>query len=452
MNRINILLLLLILSGQIYGITFTGGSLEIQYLSHYGTATNLTDVSELYQEFQINIQGKPNRCLEIRSALKTPWLPVNEINNIDLINWFIQVRYKPYYFLVFQLGDVRVNYSPYTIYTEKWQDNLFKGLMAEITLENLYIHSFIGFHSENTNYIPFQDMRLKSDIGYIYQYYNHNGIIKEQPSIWGGLYFQYSWFDNYKLKLIYAHENYRLDKPDYGYYYFYNNIYQSKINFAFFKWLKLNGMGAVYAQNYKAYNGDWDYYGAGKHRLVFDYSQLEFYPAYECGCILKNPLYKKNYIWGTEISVFYRFIEKEYNPVHMDNGTWEEDRGEDFLNNVYSDRKGFIYRVVQPLYSVLNMGVEHRDFKNIKETSSHWDSRIFIDFHSISDVVDMLLLYRVQKLKRDTFNDGSIQLNGIYANLQFNFNKQWNAGLIYTENKNDIKSYNELIVKLKYRF
>lgn len=418
----------------VFAITFTGGYIETEFLAHYGNVSNLGTENLLFQEVRINIHGSPNRFLEIESAFKTSWQPVHNMTNFNILNWIIQVRYKPYYFLTFGVGNVKVDYSQYTIHTEEWQDNIFKGLMAEINYGRFYLHSFVGFHTEATNSIPFQDKEFKTDIGYIYEYYDSNEVLNEQPAIWGGILLRYSWQKNAHFKFIYVHENYRIDKPDYGYYFFYNNIYQTILNFSPIDWCNLKSMFAIYAQDYDAYNGAWDYYGGGKHRLFFDYSELSFYPAYEFGGNLKNPLL------GTEVGIYYRYIDKGFNPVHIDNGRWEENRGEDFLDNVYSDTKGFIYQIIQPLYPVLNIGIEYQDFEKIR------DGRIFANFNSLFNLIDMLLLYRT---KASVSED---KLSGLYIKIESKVTEDWRAVLIYTENKDDIKDYNEFLLNLRYNF
>lgn len=451
-RKTGLILLILLIPGVLFCVHFSGGSLELFFLSHYGTSTNRADESNVYQELHIGIEGDANRYLKIRSALQTPWMPIHQIEQFDLINWYIQVQYKPYYFLLVQVGDVRVNYSPYTIHTEDYQDNIFKGLMVEYQKKDVYIHSFIGFHSENTNRLAFQDTQYKSDLGYIYRYYDHNGVINEEAAIWGGFFLNYNWQKKNDIRLIYAHENYRLDKSGYGYYFFQNNIFSSECYLNILDWINLKGLYSYYGQSYKAYNGSWDYFGSGKHRLILDYAQLKFYPAYEYGGMITNPLYKKHIVLGTQIGCYYRYIHDQYTPVHMDNGQWQENRGENFLDNIKNNTKGMIYKMIQPLYPILQVGAEYRDFSGVNNNTKHWDSRIFAQFDSLLKVADLLVLYRIQRSKHMTFTGDHHHLDGMYINLSINIVKHWQAGAVFTENKDDVKGYNEFIARVKYYF
>lgn len=447
--QILFLFILVRFSVGVYAITFTGGYIETLFLSHYGNTTNvLPEENNLYQEIRINIIGHPNRNLEIRSVFKTYWLPLNKFYNFDIMNWVILVKYIPYYFLTFGVGDIKVDYSPYTIHTEEWQDNIFRGLMLEIELKDLYIHSFVGFHTESTNPVVFQGQYYKSNLGFIVERY-YNNVSKEYPTIWGGFFFKYKWNNESDVRLIYAHENYMIDKSGYGYYFFYNNIYQAEINFSATDFLLLNSMYAVYAQNYRAYCGAWDYYGPGKHRLILDYSQLRFFPAYKFGGFIKIP-------FGLKIGIYYRYIDKEYTPVHMDNDVWNfwsnEHRGQNFLDNVYSDTKGMIYSFIYPVYKKVEIGAEHRDFENIDETVDDKDTRIFVRFNSLFEMANIQLLYRIHKGSAKYIDYPIMDLKGFYINAEIKFNEQWSTAFIYRENMYFRKGYNELILKLKFNF
>lgn len=452
---------LLLITGNLKAVTFTGGYIETEFLSHFGPgATNSNPAGTwLYQQLYFGFEGQATKSLEIKTALQTTWAsiaPVNQLRtatlNTILNNVIIQAIYKPLPYLTLQLGDVRVNYSPYTIHTEEWEEDMFKGLMLEIKQDNFYLHSFIGFHAQATNDLMFQGQNFKSDLGYNYAFYNQEDVLVEWAAIWGGLMANYQFTKEDNIKFIYVHENYRLDNPGYGYYFFFNNIFQAELNYNPVDFLKLSGLYALYGRDYDAYAGQWNFFGQGKHLITLDYSQNNFYPAYEFGGIVTNPLVKNNYLWGTQLGIYYRYVDAQYNPVHMFNGRWDEDRGEDFLNYIFNDVKGPIIKFIQPLYPTLDFGIEYRDFENNIGTTDHQDARIYFKFKSIFKRINLLLLYRLQKLENATFSEGGNQLDGLYVNLDFDILSKLKSTIIYTENRNDIQGFNEFLWQLQYNF
>jgi hypothetical protein len=386
-----------------------------------------------YQVFRLYLAGWTFSKIYLKSIISTKYLPLNKFYDIETLVWFISLKYAYLNNADFSIGNQRLNFSPYILHSEEWQDNFLRAIYFNYKNEILNFVGFIGCHTEWTNSKYFKNKLVKINAGFI-SYHYVNGVKSEGPSIWAGTKFDYKNL----FSFIYLHENYSYDRAGYGYYIFNNDIFGSYFNIYQLKFLKFTIFYSLMLKKYDAYRGYWNYYGEGKHRLFLDYSEIKNYPAYEVKTeFVKND--EKNLIKNFNIKLILRNIDKNYNPLHMDTPTFDENRGEDDLENLYPGMKGYIVNFVKPVLKNFKIGYEYREFDEFKE------NRI------ITQILFFKIVYRIPKIKDSNFAT-PVNLNGFYITGEINLKNNLKIFLKYVENRYFIKNRNEFLARLNYVF
>ncbi len=373
-----------------------------------------------------------------------------ETNNIKILVWKIDIYYYPKNNLYIGIGDRYLNYSPFVLYSEKWNDNSFKGLFVNYFSRRykLQLDGFVGLHSEDTNKMKFNGEYLKTDIGYINKYFI-NKIQTESPSIWGALKIEKKWTSFYSNKIVYVYENYSLEKQHSlfnSYYFFYNNIFQSDFIFNYKK-INFTISPILMIKSYYKYNGYGDYYGTGKHKLMLDYTEKKnIFSGYIKLSFSK--LYNLFLLNGFHF-IEYRYMEKDFIPVYMDNGRIKENRGEDFLNNILIEEKGYILHSETPLFNKNIVGYEYYYFISTLNLKKYYEQRYFTKLNILHSNL-LILFYHKNGFLSDFGNISNLQ--GFALNLSVNISNYFILKVIYTENKWNIKNNNILELKTTFYF
>jgi hypothetical protein len=452
-----ILFPLLFLAGEVSALSIDGGSYQVIITADKDMSKKTADTYLFMHEARLFINGSPNSSLEIKNEIKSSWLPdlkgspTSDVSLFDLIAWKTVLYFKTSSQFQIGFGNVFVNYSPYVFHAEEWQDAFFKGVFGQINEEKFSLHVFLGFHSESqkTN-VVLMAPGIKN-LGFFYNQRNFHNTVVQQPTLWGGFNASYDVSDRLALKLIAGHESYSITSEPGDYFFYANEIIQPEILWSPVSWFGCHLSVSGYFQSYQAYYGMWDYFGPGKHFMVLDYTSRNFYPAGEGSIDLRNPLFKVPAL-ATTARILYRYIDKNYQPVHMDNGAWDENRGEDFMDFLAVDRKGWIFSLSQPLFKVLAIGGEARFFKSIDDKISQEDYRANIRCESLFQFLNLSLILRSQSLTGAAFKDGSGNLLSAYLKAGIKDIGKWEGQAIVSLNDRDKKDIDQIQLIAKFYF
>jgi len=439
------ILLLLLLSNRLSSFNIKDGATEF-YINN--SNNNFTYIHYL----RLNFELQPYEKVKIQFSIGNKLEEFKSLDNIKVIVWKIVLLYYFKYNLYIGIGDRYINYSPYTIHLEEWNDNIFKGIFVHYKSDryNLYFDGFVGLHSEETNRIKFEGEYLKTDVGFINKYYIDK-IQTESPTIWGGFKISKSWNRYFKNDLIYIRENYSLEKPVVGfisYYFFNNDIYQPSFYFNYNNKLFFDIIPILMIKKFTKYNGAGDYYGEGKHKLEIDYEKKEFVPAGEISFVIRN-IYNY-FLLNGKYTFTYRYIDEDYNPVHIDDGRLAENRGEDFLNDLLIGEKGYIINAEIPILKNHFWGIEYQAFINTFNQKKYFEKRYFLKQMIINKVNLLLMLQN----KNGYLNEyGNINnLTGFIIILKGEISKNFYLQFQYIENKDNIKNNNIVLLKSVIKF
>jgi len=410
------------------------------------------DDYDFSQYLRLNFDFYPSDKIRIYFALGNKLEHFNSLENIKAVVWAINLSYYYKFNVYAGIGDRLIDYSPYTIHMEDWNDNVFKGLFLHFESKRYEIEmdGFIGLHAEETNSIRFEGVSLKADAGFINKYFI-NRIQTETPTIWGAFRLARSWSDHVSSELIYVRENYILEKSVTGfitYYVFDNNLAEIPFHIRFHERILLDLSGAAMIKNYTKYNGAGNYYGQGKHKLEKDYENSLLAYASEVKLRLNGLvpviLLNGNYTFTG------RYIEQEYNPVHMDDGRLEESRGEDFLDDLYPGEKGFIVAGEWPFIPGNFIGFEYQRFLHTVHQKLYQEKRYFIKQFFTKDISLMFLLYNKIGYLDTTGNIDD--LTGFIVRSEAMISSYLSFNLWFVEHRDNIKGNNTLFFETLFKF
>ncbi|MDD5066723.1 MAG: hypothetical protein PHF84_06710 [bacterium] len=445
---IHIFILPLILAGELSAFTWKDGHVSLE-------GRDVNNRIGLYQEFRMNFEMMPNENVKVLFSAGDYVRRLEEADDIDDIRflfWTADLIFVYKKDIYIGIGDRYLNYSPYTIRMEPWNDNIFRGLFVRYASDRygLEFDGFLGLHAESTNRIKFNGEYLRTDIGFQNKYYI-NKIQTEIPTIWGAFSLTETWNGHFRTRLIYVRENYSQERPVTGfitYYFFNNHIFQTIFSYDWEKKISLEMQPALMIRNYSKYNGFGDYYGSGKHKLVMDYESSALVPSGEVklsmNSLLPYPLLSGSF------SAAYRYVDERYNPVHMDDGRLSEDRGEDFLDDILLGEKGVILNTEQPVLKDHFWGVEYREFVNILEQKRYFERRYF--FRQVLN--DRFSLLGMFFDKSGYLSDqGTLpDINGLIVRLEGPVLEDLNVQLWLVENTGNVMNKNEVFIKVLFSF
>lgn len=404
---------------------------------YFSNLNFLLDYEKLKVDFSIASEGDPLAYLKNPSDMKA-------------VTWAISFRYCPKYGLYVGVGDRYINYSPFVLHLEEWENNVFKGLFVNYRNDRfkLAFDGFLGLHAEDTYPVRFEGEYLKTDIGFINKYYI-NRIKTEFPSIWGCFKFEKSWGQSLILHFIFLHENYCLEKRFdvfNSYYFFKNYIFELLVGYKT-KNFHFGFCPLFMIKNYSKYNGYGDFYGPGLHKLVFDYYNTAYIPSGEltlgAGRFLNFP------VLNSWMELIFRYMEKGFIPVHADNARIKYNRGENFLDDVFTEEKGFILKFEQPLFLNIKTGIDYSYFVSTVSGKQFVQTRYFLKGTPFLGLVFFVAFCSEEGFLEDYGEVGN--LKGIIANLEFSPLKWLVVKLWFVQNKWHIKNNNELMIKINLR-
>ncbi|MBN1897954.1 MAG: hypothetical protein JW827_04185 [Spirochaetes bacterium] len=448
MRIVKNLFIIILLTSSLYSFGVRDGSFEF-YLDNDNDAKY--DYN-FYQYLKINFDILPYEKIRIFFSIGNKLQPFKDEDSIKVLLWSANLTYYFKNDIYIGIGDRFINYSPYTIHLEEWNDNVFKGLFFHYESQryNVDFDGFVGLHSEETNRIKYNGEYLRTDAGFINKYYIDR-IQTESPTIWGGFKLKKIWNDFFDTELIYVRENYSLERPvtDFISYYFFNNdIFQLACDFEYKKKIFLNLMPAIMNKSFIKYNGAGDFYGEGRHKLQKDYERSVVEKAGEARLVIHD-LYDF-YLLNGKFSFMYRYIEEEFNPVHMDNGRLAEGRGENFLDDLLVGEKGFIINAEIPLLESHFWGVEFQEYNHIRNDKKYLDKRYYIKQNFTEDF-NLLFMLRSQQGYLD--EHGMINdLQGLVIRLDGKLMRYFNLQLWFVEHMSYQKNNNEILLKGVLKF
>ncbi len=429
MKRIFIFITLLIILFPAVCFTFNIDRGEIEFYIN-----NISRIN-YYEHLKIDFNIHPFEKIKINFSIANRLKNFTSVTDIQVLVWKIGINYQPKYNMSIGIGDKYLNYSQYILHSEKWNDNSFKGLFFHY-FNNRYeikLDGFLGLHAQDTNRIKFNGEYLKTDIGFINKYYI-NKIQTETPSIWGVFKITKKIGDYLNNEFIYLSESYTLEKAFTGfssYYFFYNNIFQNSIFLKYRKKLCLGFIPILMMKNYEKYNGAGDYYGEGKHKLVFDYKETENIFSGEVSICFNNLVDAP--VLNSALSIKYRYMETGFNPAFMDNGRIKEDRCENFLNDILQEEKGFIINIEIPVIINTYWGINYQSFRNTVNDRMYTEKRYFLR-HNITSSSYFSVMYYFKNGYLSEY--GNIDnMNGLIFGIDGNITEYLKLGISYAENK-----------------
>ncbi len=363
------------------------------------------------------------------------------VSNFKVIVWKISLFYFPGYGVYAGIGDRYLNYSKFLLHLEEWEDNVFKGFFVNYTnvRYNFSFDGFIGLHAEDTNRMRFNGEYLKTDIGFINKYYV-NRIKTESPSIWGCFKIFKPVNNKFLLKLIYVYENYSLERQQElfnSYFFFYNHLFELDLNTKF-KNINFAFVPLFMIKQYTKYNGYGDYYGPGKHKLIVDYSHYK--------PIISGEV--KAGFWNIE--VIYRYLEKGFIPVHIDNARIKYNRGENFLDNIFTEEKGYIIKFLQPVFNNTYLGINYYSFVSTVNLKKYNEIR-YIFKSKLLNLAEVLIIFYNQRGFLSDYGEIG-ELKGFIVKLSTEIKNKFKLDFWITENKWYIKDKDEIMINIRYRY
>jgi hypothetical protein len=433
-------LIALALFSRISCAFFTGGSWETQFSGCSSQNPDKKETSKFLHQLKLNIEGHPTAKIETYGTIGNLWMASKGQYNVwtHVLRVGFRIRHSPN--LTFGIGTLDINYSPYTIHLEEWQDNIFSGAFIESKGRNWDLSGFVGNHCEDKRTRVFKGYEVKPDIGYIYKFQFRN-VETGHPTLWAGVKFNYELSDWTSLSSIYIHENYLFDREGYGCYIFNNNIIENIVRFKPLKFMNFSLDYALCEKNYSAYSGYWDYYGMGKHDLFLDYRKTEYANAYEVNAEIVVPKTKSS------INGIYRNIGKDYTPLHMDNGDWDEERGENIFDNVYPDSKGWIGILKQTIYKKHRWTCEYWSFEDQCKSKKTVEWRFIVE-QGIADWLDIACMYRSKKATIGFIRDDYDSIGGLFISLTAGLKGKVKGEIQFTQNKYDYRDCDEFLCKI----
>lgn len=427
------------------------------------------DSLEMIGEFRLHFHSLAGESLKMNGVIGSAYKKLNEDYNIQTFIWSLDIIYTPLVGLKMGLGHKRVNYSPYLFYSESWQDNFLQGLFFEIKeSEHMQLKAFVGLHAEDDTSFNMEN-RLTSiiiqseipnnmslNLGTI-QEMNFNGVWQEHPAIWGGSHLLFSPLKGIELHEYYLHEEYQVDRWYIGFINYDNDILLSKLIFDPLTWVKFDLLYSYMLKNIQTFKAVWNQFGKGEHGLSLDFSQHEKAKAKEINIILKSPENQSTPAGDFELKVTYRSIDLNYTPLHMDNGNFDEDRGEDELNDIFSGEEGYIIRFEKGLAYQSAFFIERYQLKEgliyhnlINDTRKEWRGGMFIEL--FRDIYRFSVTYRTINFDETYFKNGSKILNGWLFSMGGGITQYFNWDISFIEHQHWVTHNNKFLFRLIFKF
>ncbi len=455
--------LFLLIVQKSYGVTFEKAKFEqdVRYFKN--------EPLELYGEFRMFLNGTVARYIDLKAALGSSYKKLNEDYNTSTLIWAMEIEYSPLKGLSMGIGHKKINYSPYVFHSETWQDNFLQGLFFHIKeSEYVQIDAFIAMHAEDDTKLCFNDNitnkiltpqlpeNVQLNLGAIAEQ-NFDGVWQEHPAIWGGGCLYLSPFDGIYFKEIYVHENYQVDKWGEGYLNYNNDIYLSSLELKPIHWFKIDLLYSIMSKNIHIYKGAWNLYGKGQNGMILDFSERQKPKAREIAVCFQSPDEEAQAGAQFKLSVIYRDIDIDYNPLHMNNGLFDEGRGEDELNDIFSGEKGFVIKFNKSFSSKIDVYVEKLQLEegiiyNNKIDDTRNEYRGGICGQQIMDIFKFSLIYRTIKFDHTEFKGGQTKLNGWLLCLGAVISKYFSMEFSFIEHRYWITHNNEFLGKLIFQF
>ena len=172
-NIIKILILLFFMLNSLSAINIENVEFENQISGNTGKVK--TYPWGYYQVFRLYLAGWTFSKIYLKSIISTKYLPLNKFYDIETLVWFISLKYAYLNNADFSIGNQRLNFSPYILHSEEWQDNFLRAIYFNYKNEILNFVGFIGCHTEWTNSTYFKNKLVKINAGFI-SYHYVNGV------------------------------------------------------------------------------------------------------------------------------------------------------------------------------------------------------------------------------------------------------------------------------------
>lgn len=367
------------------------------------------------------------------------------------------LEYRPFPVGKLAVGSVYVDYSPYIVMCYPWIMNRFLGLSFEYNTYKFYFHTFVAIDRENpdeSSWEPPVDFDL--DYSLIDLGYESEKEHRWYLPIWVGCKLTYNFGRNFYFtpatSIIFLREHYT--KRDYNAGYVdinTNEVVGFELNFTLFDYAKFNNIFATTWNQIDKYSVDLDYFGEGKHRLLFSEVAYGNYSALKTRMEINDAFLGLFGQYNTVLFLEYEKVDPLYHPVYMNQNL--DNRTINPYENIYSGREGIWCGIYQNIGRGFFIGLGYQRYL-YRQSYYHSfpDGAIFTEKqiilkNNLYKSFRLFFIYQIRQMERGTLPEGGKTMQSFYLRLESDVTDNIYLGIEYSKNKNFYTNYDELLLK-----